>query len=427
MEKASYISIYTPFENFEKAIQSDETRLTYRYHLKGFLKFCKFDRYEQLLELSGEDLFNAISNYMNYRKASNVSYSDMNLTMSAIRLFFDMNRRDIPGWKQLSRIKGKARLQVDKQIYENEEMKTMLEHADMTEKVALLTLLTTGMRVTALAELRIGDVKYIEKFRRYKFIPYSKDINERYETFCTRECAQVIRAYHEDREKNGEILTADSPFLTHKTDSIRKFKRNGFYSQKTIAKMLERLRYDAHLETLTKIESKSHSESGRIRKQRPRAHVFRTIFNSQCIWCGVNHTVKEYFMGHKSGMALDWTYFKTGRNKDGDDKLNAEYEKVEEALTINEENKQKQRVLQLENERQSTEELKKQVQSLQEQVHYMAQFYDKYRGMVPKYRKKFLLQDFEKMGMYVPPKEAMEVYPADADEGVTSVEKGTYF
>jgi hypothetical protein len=31
------------------------------------------------------------------------------------------------------------------------------------------------------------------------------------------------------------------------------------------------------------------------------------------------------------------------------------------------------------------------------------------------------------MGMYIPPKEAMEVYPADADEGVTSVKKEPIF
>ncbi len=343
--------------------------------------------------------------------------------MSAIKFFYDMNRRDIPNWKELSRIKGKARLQVDKKPYENEEIKSMLSHADLTEKVALLTLLTTGMRVTALAELRIGDTKYIEEYKLYKFTPYSYDINARYEVFCTPECAQVIKEYQEDREKNGETLTPDSPFMTHKTESIRKFKHKGFYTPKTIAKMLERLRYDAHLETKTKIESKSHSESGRVRKQRPRAHVFRTIFDNACIWHDVKQTIKEYFMGHKAGMGLDRHYFKTG--KDDDSKLLAEYVKVIEPLTINEENKVKLENTELKKEvsvkdyqlQNQIIERDSQIATLQTQVQYIIQSMQKFQGMKMDYQKKFLVKDFEKMGMYIPPKEAMEFYH---DEGVTT-------
>lgn len=213
----------------------------------------------------------------------------------------------------------------------------LLEHADLTEKVALLTLLTNGTRVGALAELRYKDVKPVifRGFKFYRFVPYGVDLNERYITFCTPECASMIDIYFKHlTRKEVETLTDDSPFITHRTNSIYGVKKKGFYFSKALQKMLERLRYDTNIDSKTVIKSGKHAESGRVRKHTMRAHVFRKIFNTRCVENNVNHTVKESLMGHKAGLGQDVSYFRGNNIKEL-----AEYMKVVESLTISQENK----------------------------------------------------------------------------------------
>ncbi|HET9773451.1 MAG TPA: hypothetical protein VFP25_00560 [Nitrososphaeraceae archaeon] len=88
----------------------------------------------------------------------------------------------------------------------------------------------------------------------------------------------MIDIYFKHRtEKEGEKLTDDLPFIRHRTNSIYGVKMKGFYSSKGLQKMLERLRYDANIESKTVIKSGKHAESGRIRKRTMRAHVFRKM------------------------------------------------------------------------------------------------------------------------------------------------------
>ncbi len=344
MQKASYIPKNTPYENFLNAIHSDDSKITYGYHLKGFLKFCDFDNYKQLLEISDKQKFQAIREYIDHRiNKDKVSYSSVNLSTAAIKLFYEINGvESIPNWKQITRLKGKFRRVVDDELYTDEEIKLLLEHADLTEKVAVLTLLTSGMRVGALAGLRYKDIKPVifRDFKFYRFVPYGDDLNERYVTFCTPECASMIDIYLKHRkEKENETLTDDSPFIKHKTNSVYGVKMKGFYSSKGLQKMLERLRYDANIESKTAVESGKHTESGRIRKRTMRAHVFRKIFNTRCVESNVNHTVKESLMGHKAGLGMDVSYFRGSNIKEL-----AEYWKVVESLTISRENKLSKRL-----------------------------------------------------------------------------------
>jgi len=408
------------------AIHSDESKVTYGYNLKGFLKFCDFETYEQLLEISDEEKFHAIKEYISHRVwKDKVSYSSIKLSTAAIKLFYGINGVEhIPNWKQITKLKGKPRRVVDDELYTDEQIKLLLEHADLTEKVAVLTLLSSGMRVGSLAGLHYKDTKPVifRDLKFYEFMPYGDDLNERYITFCNPECASMIDIYFKHRtEKEGEKLTDDSPFIRHRTNSIYGVKMKGFYSSKTLQKMLQRLRYDANIESKTVIKSGKHAESGRVRKRTMRAHVFRKMFNTACNNPDVNmnHSIKEKLMGHKVGQGLDYNY-----DMSEDNVLLQEYLKVVDLLTVDESNRLQKENTELKKEvsvkdyqlQKQIIERDSQIQTLQNQFHFIIESMQKYNGAKMEYQKKWLVNHFEKMGMYMPAKEFMEFYPVETTE-----------
>jgi integrase len=159
VRKISYRSKNTPYEKFSRSIHTDRTRESYKYALKDF-EFCKLKDYADLLRYSDDERYNAIQDFIQYQvQDRNLSFSTVNISNSAIKLFFGVNGKEIRNWKELSRQKGKRKRVIKDRIYTLDELKRLLEYADIREKVIILTLLTTGMRITALAEMRIGDIK----------------------------------------------------------------------------------------------------------------------------------------------------------------------------------------------------------------------------------------------------------------------------
>jgi integrase len=127
------------------------------------LDFCQFKNYEQLLELEDNEKFEAIRDFLislTSDKTRNLSYASVSISYFAIKLFYDVNKVVGLNWKSLSRYKGKSSRKVEDRLYTKEELKTLLEHADLRERVIVMTLLSTGMRVGGLAGITSGNMQY---------------------------------------------------------------------------------------------------------------------------------------------------------------------------------------------------------------------------------------------------------------------------
>ena len=333
-KKSNYTSKNSCYETFLYSISTPDTKRRYSKHLKEFLNFCKFEKYEQLLEITNDEKFEAIRDFLislTSDETRNLSYASVNLSYFAIKLFYDVNQV-VLNWKNLSRYKGKFARKVEDRLYTKEELKTLLEHADLRERVIVMTLLSTGMRVGGLASITLGNMQYLEEYKLYKFIVYADDINWKYVTFCTPETAATIQAYLNHRVKyGGEELTNKSPLLTQKINASN-FIKIGPMDSYLIQQTMTRLQYRS---TVTvKETADTATQRGRIRKEVMRCHVFRKMFNSTCIENNVNHYVKEMLMGHKKNLGLDVNYFRPQQNQ-----LLQEYLKVIDSLTINDENR----------------------------------------------------------------------------------------
>lgn len=386
-KKATYRSKSTPYQKFLDSLRNEATTQAYTHYLKEFLKFTKLQSYDRLAELTYKEMSEAIQDYINYQvRTRKLSTSTITGSNAAIRIFCDTNGIESINWRRLSRLKGKHKLVVKDRPYSEEELKRLLEYADIREKVAILTMLSTGIRVGALSTLKVGDIQKIPlplefgEQQIYKFEVYS-DENENYTTFCTPECAKMIDMYLEDRKNTGEDITNESPFITYKINPDYKFKEKGFLDTRTIQRILERQRSVANLKPSIVIGAeafkikKTGKGKQQLQEKSPlirrtgimRTHAFRKFFNTMCVEKNVNNTVKEALMGHKCRMGLDRHYY---RPKDWNSLLK-EYVKVIDVLTVNDENRLRLRTEQLQKEVEEIKDIRKELDKKDKQINQL--------------------------------------------------------
>jgi integrase len=353
VKKSNYISKNSCYDTFLYSLSVPETKRRYTKNLKEFLDFCRFEKYEQLLEITDDEKFEAIRDFLiTLVETRKLSYASVNLSYAAIKLFYDVNKV-VLNWKNLARYKGKFTRKVDDRLYTKDELKALLEHSDLRERVIVLTLLTTGMRVGALADITLGNMQYLEEYKLYKFTVYADDLNWRYVTFCTPECTFLINLYLSHRKKYGnEQLTKKSPLLVQKINASN-FIKIGPMTSHLIQQTMTRLQYRSMV--IEKETADTATQRGRIRKEFMRCHALRKKFNSICIENNMNFVIKEMLMGHKKNLGLDVNYFRPQQNQ-----LLNEYLKVVDDLIVDESHR-----------------LQKQVQELKEQDDYQKYVIDK--------------------------------------------------
>ena len=353
-------------QNFTNAIDSPFTEKTYKNSIKLYLQYhnnnnnnTNLKDYDSLLKIDKETTFNMIRDFIVFQRKTKLrSRSRINIHLAAIRLFYSVNRYEgIIDWFTLARFKGKERKRmVNDKSYTRQEISKLLEFADLRMKVAILVMVSTGIRVGGLACLKIKDLEYIEQYKLYRIFIYSEHIDDTYYTFCTPECASFIKLYLETRERQyGEILKPESPLIRKDIDSAKNLSLPSHSIQERIRLIV--------LESGVKIKTKQENNKEglnlvEIRSKRSEimnCHGFRKFFDTVCVESDMKYLPKEILMGHKREQGLDRNYYRPTS-----DKLLNEYLKVVDDLTIN-----------------SSHRLQKQVDQLQQQDDYNQFIIDK--------------------------------------------------
>jgi site-specific recombinase XerD len=87
----------------------------------------------------------------------------------------------------------------------------------MRVRALILFLVSTGVRIRAIIELKIEDQVTIPDYNLYQVTVYS-DAKERYSTFTTPEAANALKVYLSYRERYDEKLTSKSPVFRDQFD-----------------------------------------------------------------------------------------------------------------------------------------------------------------------------------------------------------------
>lgn len=237
----------------------------------------------------------------------------------------------------------------------HEQIKKVLDISPLRVKVILLIYASTGIRKTALVELKLKDLKKTGNI--YEFTIY-KGEKEEYKTYCTSECASFIDKYIEFRRRCGEIFTDQTPLIREEFDindlgKIRKAKK---LTNHTVANTVVSYLVKAGLREVNHLEQFN-------RKSIKLIHGFRKFFETQLINSQVNPAVVSKLMGHGDKNNLTLLYYKPSS-----DFLASEYEKAIDLLTIDVANRLQKKIEQLEIEKTQFEALAAEIEALKKRI-----------------------------------------------------------
>jgi integrase len=338
------------FFNFIHSLGAQHTRESYRFCLEKFLSHYGIDLLS-FLKLPQQDITNLVIRYIVDRK---ISRGYKKLVTSSIKQACEIN--DIVlNWKKIKKFISSEKTGNETngrdRGYTHEEIKKILDFVDQRIKTAILILASTGMRIGALRTLRVGDLEKVND--TYKIKVYSGDVEEEYITFCTPESAKEIDFYLDFRKRHGEKITDDSFLFVKKFNIDLKSPIKGKrFKGRSLQSILEENIRNSGLR-------KVNPDNNRFKRQTvPILHGFRKFFSSQLVEADLKTELRWLLEGHNL-KGNDSNYVRVFEKR-----LQQEYEKAINHLTINEENRLKKKIEVLEVEKSKIELIAEDVELL---------------------------------------------------------------
>jgi integrase len=332
-----------PYDNFVNTLKSPDTLKDYDRALKRFMQHLNITDVNNLLPPLIQNPKQKIIDYILYlKKERGLGGISIASYVAGIVHFYaindiTLNRKRISAYIPPHIIKKKDR------GYSLQEIARLLQFCDVRDRAVVLLFASTGMRIGAVPDLKLQDLKKIEieQYNLYRITVYS-GAKEEYICFCTPEAAAAINEYLQYRERCGETLTDDSPLFREQFDitDLQQIKKKP--TKLTANAIVCSLRKRLNLAGILSIEPLKEGEySSQKRKPIKRTHGFRKFVTTVMIDARLNET-RRYLLLGKSLPRQDDNYY---RPKESD--LLEEYLKVVDALTINEENRLKRNVEEL--------------------------------------------------------------------------------
>lgn len=340
---------------FRSAIKSQATRDPYERRLIGFLKKMDATSPDDFIQiatnnpaLAEKKIISFLSSERTRADRGEISAGTINNWVKAARLFLEMSDVQL-NWKKIRRVLPKARRYALDRVPTMDELREILDAADLRGKALTLVFTSSGIREGAIPYLHVSDYSQVKKEGHLiagRLQVYSGE-PESYATFVTQETAIALDKYIDFRRQHGEEITPSSPLFREKFDPVaglyerlndegimhhRNHKEVGIASNghdriSAMAAHSVRMYYNRLLYSIGIRKNKK-------RRHEFSVHSFRKYFKTRSEISGMKPAAVEMLMGHSLGISD--CYFKPR-----EDELLAEYLKVVDALSINDTQKLK--------------------------------------------------------------------------------------
>jgi integrase len=336
-EQESTRRIYLVIEGLKSAHTIKAYRLAFNTFLKATIKN---DNLQALLDTKQNVIESRIIDHIAYLKdVQHLSYLSIKVHLNGIFHFFELNDYYL-NTKKINRFlqEDESDYYAKDRPYSVNEIEQILAKCDVRARAAVLIMVSTGIRIGGLKDLKIGDLKKIDEFGLYMIWVYNRSRKGRYYTFTTPECAKAIDDYLAYRKRSGEDISKEkSPLIRDKFQWDNYFKAPKPISIYTLSHIFGDVlkRAGVNQPAAAALASKSRYQS---KRDVMRSHGFRKFFITQCDKANINFTVREYLSGHKLPN-MDANYIRTTE----EDRL-AEYVKAIPLLTIHSESRLEQQI-----------------------------------------------------------------------------------
>jgi site-specific recombinase XerC len=206
------------FLNFSQTIKSPKTRANYIQTLNYYMKFSRVENYDDLLRFSStpQGLLSIQKNlilFIEYCKQRGLSYNTIHSYVTGLHHFYEYNDVNLK-WKRINAHLPAKEKRIDDRAYTHDEIKRMVDIANLRDKAILLVMCSSGARVDAVPSLLIKDLTEIEYngVSIYE-IRYYRLSNDEYRGYCTPEAKKAIDDYLRYRKQCGERITDNSPLF----------------------------------------------------------------------------------------------------------------------------------------------------------------------------------------------------------------------
>jgi hypothetical protein len=286
-----------------------------------------------------------------FRKGK-ISAQTCKAAISPIKLLCEMNDI-ILNFKKLRKLLPHSNNSAADEAYSREQIKKMLEFADLRTKIPILFMASSGMRLGGFQGLTDGCITPIHEEKSGKLLAAHvvvyKGSDDEYDTFVSPEAYHTYEEYRNLRTKFGEKISKNSPVLLRRFD-VSQDGRNAIIDNSknlalpTLAGIIKTVAYKAGV--------REASEKYNDRYNIKIAHGFRKFFSSTLSNIktpdgrnAIDFIKKEWLLGHSlTGIhTLEENYNRNDRVK----LLLEEYLKAVKELTISDEERLKVEVKKL--------------------------------------------------------------------------------
>ena len=121
------------------------------------------ENYDKLLTSNPRMIQSRIIDFIIYCKdTKQLAPSTIRGNIAAIKHFYEMNDIEDLKWKKINAFQGEFYKVVDDRAYTHEEIKKMVDIADLRDKAIILLMASSGMRLSAVPPLTIKELTPIE-------------------------------------------------------------------------------------------------------------------------------------------------------------------------------------------------------------------------------------------------------------------------
>ncbi len=206
----------------------------------------------------------------------------------------------------------------EERMFTKEDLRSILKGGDLTDKVMVTCLLSSGLRIGTLLKLRLQDIDFRYDCPLVKVRPGIAKMRQEHITFLSPEAKEFIKLYLKERERCGERITPESYLIVR--ERPLGLPITIYAAEERWVNLLART-----------------GKNTKLGKRYPlRLHGLRKYFKSWMSLSGVNRDLIEYFLGHRSTIAQ--TYYLPNLSSVSDptiiEKVLAEYRKGLPAIMI---------------------------------------------------------------------------------------------